>query len=417
MTLTSLVRGTAQFFALAVVLGSGCADKVRTAISPCPCASGYVCCESGVCARDSASCGAATAALSAAAQGRWTGYVENASFRSGSDLLELSFSVDASGALSGTVFVGNAMPPEPPTDPDIGWPTDRPYGGTYVEGFPYEAHDVRWQAARLKFTIAAREASADWCALQTSYPYANIGGSPSPTYYCIPTNGYPGTNDGAGHCTIGLPPQSPDSAAAGRLREASAVRHRRRQSMQLRRERMRREPVHRHVVRHRAARWCRRRNHRRRGPSDGRRRGADGRSTSGQAGPGGGAPVAGRGGAGGGSGGFRRVRPGRSGRVRQGRQLRRDGRVRQGRQLRRDGRVRRHRGARWRPADSDPPLLHRRSLCAMPEARGLPGIQRRRRIRGRAAATHPACTKWRRPRTQLQCRHALRGLFASDRGL
>ena len=126
-----------------------------TAISPCPCASGYVCCDSGVCAADSAGCGAATAALSLAAQGRWTGYIENASFRSGSDLIELSFSVDGSGRLSGTVFVGNAMPPAAPTDPDVGWPTDRAYDATYVEGFPYEARDIRWETARLKLDRGA----------------------------------------------------------------------------------------------------------------------------------------------------------------------------------------------------------------------------------------------------------------------
>src|SRR4029078_5991007 len=116
MTLNGFIRRIGFLFTIAVGLaGQGCADKVATAISPCPCAAGYVCCSSGVCAPSEDSCGTAAAALSAAAHGRWTGYVENASFWSGSDAIDLSFSVDASGTLSGTVFVGHSMPPAPPT--------------------------------------------------------------------------------------------------------------------------------------------------------------------------------------------------------------------------------------------------------------------------------------------------------------
>src|ERR1051325_5411462 len=87
---------------VAAVLASACVDHVDTSLKSCPCAEGYVCCESGVCAADSGSCGAATAALSTSVQGSWSGYIEN--FRSDApDAVRINIAVAGDGTLSGEV--------------------------------------------------------------------------------------------------------------------------------------------------------------------------------------------------------------------------------------------------------------------------------------------------------------------------
>src|SRR6185436_3054232 len=82
--------GTLSLIA-AVAGATGCVDKVNTAVLSCPCASGYVCCESGVCATEQNGCPAATAALSASVAGRWTGYVEN--LAGGDDAVSITIAV------------------------------------------------------------------------------------------------------------------------------------------------------------------------------------------------------------------------------------------------------------------------------------------------------------------------------------
>jgi hypothetical protein len=199
----------------------GCADNVPTETNACPCSTGYICCESGVCAREVATCGAATAALSIGAQGRWTGYVENAGQKLlADDSLDITFDVDANGALEGRVVFG-AGPPAPPTDPMTVWPEPGTGKGGFlvngsdyftplgevqpVVGFPLGARDIRWEARRLRFTLEPVEAWATWCDLQSPHPAA-MG-----DYICAPeyTNGRI-DDGGIGRC---YPNGSPDAQA------------------------------------------------------------------------------------------------------------------------------------------------------------------------------------------------------------
>src|SRR5262245_55089916 len=66
MTVTRLNK--IAFVSMTLVLAAaGCADKVGLAGHPCPCASNNVCCPSGICAPDQASCAAAGAPSAPAA--------------------------------------------------------------------------------------------------------------------------------------------------------------------------------------------------------------------------------------------------------------------------------------------------------------------------------------------------------------
>jgi len=63
---------------LTLFVAAGCADEVSTANHPCPCAAGNICCPSGICAPDEASCAgagapAAPAALKFTRQSQTTG--------------------------------------------------------------------------------------------------------------------------------------------------------------------------------------------------------------------------------------------------------------------------------------------------------------------------------------------------------
>ena len=144
----------------------GCAADVPTASNACPCATGYVCCASGVCAPDQSGCGTATAALSIAAQGKWVGYVENAaSLSSGSDDLELTLTVDEAGAITGRMIFGTGAAPPVPTDGMMTWPPGTDYAGPVskftarwpYEGVAYTTQSPEWEARRLRFTIARLE--------------------------------------------------------------------------------------------------------------------------------------------------------------------------------------------------------------------------------------------------------------------
>ena len=107
----------------------------------------------------------------------WTGYIENYNFRSGSDAVRVSYAPDATGKIVGTVTLGNGTPPPPPTDPNVGYPSDfvGPYGAwsptSYVaEGYAYTMRDIAFNGRRMQFGVAYWELWQGWCALETPVP-------------------------------------------------------------------------------------------------------------------------------------------------------------------------------------------------------------------------------------------------------
>ena len=178
---------TLAIAAAAVLAGAAgtvaCTDTVSTAINPCPCATGYVCCDSGVCAKDQSSCAAATQALSESVAGTWQGYVENFTI-DGDSSLQLSIAVDAQGVLSGQVVLGSGSAPPPPTDFAAPWPPDLnadPLGDAFfffpgvMSGFAYTAQNLRWEGTRLRFSLLRFEPWQSWCEAQHSYEDPPVG--------------------------------------------------------------------------------------------------------------------------------------------------------------------------------------------------------------------------------------------------
>jgi hypothetical protein len=196
----------------AAALAPGCAKHVSVNAQPCPCADGFVCCPSGICATATDACDQATSALSTQARGQWSGYVENYSgLASGSDTLKLAFDVADDGTLTGRVTLGDAAPPAPATDGTQIWPPglsadDAEFAaGKPIEGFVYTAREIRWEARRLRFAIALTEPWKPWCELQRPYDWDDPALQPPSV-----TN-----NDDAGPLTdaggVGVPPDADDA--------------------------------------------------------------------------------------------------------------------------------------------------------------------------------------------------------------
>lgn len=226
-------RGSSMTVLPLALMTLACAPSVPLENRPCPCADGWVCCPSGdLCAATASSCpaeqpagtdgaaGATTAtagatgtdsscasaeaglptlpdpayAIQPALLGTWVGYFENFTFPSMSDAIRLSFTQNPDGTGKVSVVLGVGTPPAPPTNPTDTWPPDwlspggasgaagaggEPPQSPYIEGFAYDAHDVKWSAERVKFVINIDEPWQPWCQLQTSYA---VDGA----YRCIP---------------------------------------------------------------------------------------------------------------------------------------------------------------------------------------------------------------------------------------
>jgi len=191
---------------VATAAGAGCADNVTTAIRPCPCAEGNVCCSSGVCAANQSACGAATAALSAQAVGDWVGYIENftsAPFESGSDRMKLTLAAQPDGSLTGTVTLGTGSPPAAPTERDVGWPAAG--SSIFIEGFGYSVNAPSWEALRLRGAFSTVEPWGQWCDLQT--PIFSELTSELSYYACSPS--YQKLSNGI--CVTTASPTTPDT--------------------------------------------------------------------------------------------------------------------------------------------------------------------------------------------------------------
>jgi hypothetical protein len=144
----------------------------------------------------------------------WTGYVENHTFPSGSDVLKLTFATDSKGVAVGTIVFGQGTPPAKATDPNVGYPPDlvsssQPKGPgvalgpgvaqQYVaEGFPYPFDDGALAAHRLQFKANLSQLWASWCALQTPPVDGSSG--------CVP-------NWGGGEDSTGCFLQNPQTKA------------------------------------------------------------------------------------------------------------------------------------------------------------------------------------------------------------
>jgi len=106
----------------------------------------------------------------------WTGYIENYQFPSGSDVIRFTSTVDASGQVMVTVFLGDGPPPPPATDPRVGYPPAlrtlamndmMPLDAYYwAEGFAYSMASGTFSGQRLRFTIKNFQLWSGWCALQ-----------------------------------------------------------------------------------------------------------------------------------------------------------------------------------------------------------------------------------------------------------
>jgi hypothetical protein len=110
--------------------------------------------------------------------GKWTGYVENYTLPSGSDVLTFEFATAADGKVSGTVTFGTKAAPPPPTNPDVGYPPgsgSNPLKTASIEGFPYTAQQISFDGSRLQLGISTLELWAQWCALQQPEPPPGVG--------------------------------------------------------------------------------------------------------------------------------------------------------------------------------------------------------------------------------------------------
>jgi hypothetical protein len=130
----------------------------------------------------------------------WTGYIENKTFPSGSDVLKITFASDPAGLVVGRVTLGMGTPPPPATDPEAAYPPgvdprDDTRAGYLAEGFPFSMNGGTLVGNRLRFTMAQTEVWAGWCALQT--PVDDSGG-------CLPN--WPSSADPVRHvCSLTNP--------------------------------------------------------------------------------------------------------------------------------------------------------------------------------------------------------------------
>lgn len=124
----------------------------------------------------------------------WTGYLEQATFSSGSDQAKLTFAEDANGIVAGTIVFGMGTPPPPATNPNVGYPvgvsghhglSEEP-GGYVAEGYSYTFDGGTLETHRLRFNVNMAQLWAGWCALQTQAD----GGSSA----CVPN--WPESTDG-----------------------------------------------------------------------------------------------------------------------------------------------------------------------------------------------------------------------------
>ena len=232
---------------LSAMAALGCVDQLPTSDKPCPCASGYVCCDSGRCESSQSACdmgpGGAGGHAGTGSGGRggsggggiggtmgenrvpseviaevaglWTGYMEGFTFPSGSDKITISIVAPPDDFAQVNVWFGDAAQPLPPTDPNVAWPDENVLSHhTALEGWPYQALDLSYESPRLRFSISRWSPWQDWCFLQTPVPNPNLGWAcvAGPARY--DNSGQP-VVDAQGNCILSTtPPMAVDCAKA-----------------------------------------------------------------------------------------------------------------------------------------------------------------------------------------------------------
>jgi hypothetical protein len=120
----------------------------------------------------------------------WEGYVESASFPSGSDAVRIVFdSATGDGPRTGIVIFGEGPGPGPVTDPSVGYPPDFFGWGRgvlpIVEGFEFPIITASVSGTRVRVSVSMTAPWLEWCSLQTPYPVGGGGDS----FMCHPNLG------------------------------------------------------------------------------------------------------------------------------------------------------------------------------------------------------------------------------------
>jgi hypothetical protein len=128
----------------------------------------------------------------------WNGTLENAQLADGSNRLTMTLSVAADGSATGTLLLGDGTLLQPPTDPNVGYPSGAIFamGGPlgFFEGFAYTMLDGRLTGTSLTFRVAELELWTQWCKLQTkTYSWgSDFETDAGPFYSCEPDQGVAG---------------------------------------------------------------------------------------------------------------------------------------------------------------------------------------------------------------------------------
>jgi hypothetical protein len=111
---------------------------------------------------------------------------------------------------------GDAPAPPPPTDPNVAWPPSDVFAQMAgLEGFPYEAHDLRRDGQRVTFTLSRWSPWHAWCAMQTPYPSENLGYACVKALLMIDPNTGTQAHDAQGNCLESTTPPTPIDCAIG----------------------------------------------------------------------------------------------------------------------------------------------------------------------------------------------------------
>jgi len=105
----------------------------------------------------------------------WSGHAQAYVFSDGTDHVHLTIESDGQG----TLRVGDAAGPPPPTDAHVGYPpasalgtVTSPFPG--ITGFPYPLHATRVESDRIQVGVDANDLYSAWCALQTPVAARNL---------------------------------------------------------------------------------------------------------------------------------------------------------------------------------------------------------------------------------------------------